>query len=310
MAREYGSHPAAQAFVTTMVERHGFERGALERLFAAARYQDAIVKAMDRPAERVKPWHEYRAIFLTEKRIRDGVDFWRANREVLARAEQDYGVDPAVVVAIIGVETFYGRVMGGFRVLDALATLAFDYPKRSQFFSRELEQYLLLAREQGIDPLALKGSYAGAMGYGQFIPSSYRSYAIDYNGDRKADIWNNPTDAIGSVANYFARHGWQRGGPVAVPALAAGSHDPAVVNVLAKPVLTPAELAAMGFRPQGPGIDAAGLPLQLEGIEGAEYWLAYENFYVITRYNHSHRYAMAVFQLARELSRRMADAQG
>jgi len=210
-AREYGGHPAMQAFVATMVARHGFERAALERLFDQARYQETIVAAMDRPAERVKPWYEYRAIFLTEKRIRDGVDFWRANQETLARAQRDYGVDPAIVVAIIGVETFYGRNMGSFRVLDALATLAFDYPKRSEFFARELEQYLLLTREQQLDPLDLKGSYAGAMGYGQFIPSSYRAYAVDYNGDRKADIWNDPTDAIGSVANYFNKHGWRKG---------------------------------------------------------------------------------------------------
>ena len=309
-AREYGGHPAMQAFVATMVERHGFERAALERLFDQARYQETIVAAMDRPAERVKPWYEYRAIFLTEKRIRDGVDFWRANRETLARVQRDYGVDPAIVVAIIGVETFYGRNMGSFRVLDALATLAFDYPKRSEFFARELEQYLLLTREQQLDPLGLKGSYAGAMGYGQFIPSSYRAYAVDYNGDRKADIWNDPTDAIGSVANYFARHGWRPGGPVAVPAQFSGTPDPAAVNVLARPVLTPAELAAKGFRPLGPAAEAAALPLQLEGVTGAEYWLAYENFYVITRYNHSHRYAMAVYQLASELSRRMVDAQG
>lgn len=309
-AREYGDHPAAQAFVSSMVERHGFERGALEQLFAAARYQDAIVKAMDRPAERVKPWYEYRAIFLTERRIREGVDFWRANREVLGRAQRDYGVDPAIVVAIIGVETFYGRNMGSFRVLDALATLAFDYPKRSEFFARELEQYLLLAREQDLDPLGLKGSYAGAMGYGQFIPSSYRAYAVDYNDDHKADIWRDPVDAIGSVANYFARHGWRPGGPVAVPAQASGTPDPALVNVLARPVLTPAELAAMGWRPVGPVTEAAALPLQLEGAEGMEYWLGYENFYVITRYNRSHRYAMAVYQLASELAQRMADAQG
>ena len=309
-AREYGDHPAARTFVSAMVERHGFDRGALEQLFATARYQDAIVAAMDRPAERVKPWYEYRAIFVTERRIREGVDFWRANREVLERAQRDYGVDPAIVVAIIGVETFYGRNMGSFRVLDALATLAFDYPKRSAFFARELEQYLLLAREQNLDPTGLKGSYAGAMGFGQFIPSSYRSYAVDYNGDRKADIWNDPVDAIGSVANYFARHGWQPGGPVAVPAQASGTPDPARLNVLARPVLTPAELAAMGLRPVDQVAEAAAMPLQLDGVDGNEYWLGYENFYVITRYNHSHRYAMAVYQLAGELARRMADAQG
>lgn len=307
-ARAYGSHPAAVAFIATMVDEYGFERDALQKLFAEARYQDSIIRAMERPAERVKPWHEYRQIFLTERRIRDGEKFWREHAATLERAQRDYGVDPAIVVAIIGVETFYGRVTGSFRVLDALATLAFDYPKRSEFFARELEQYLLLTREQRVDPLSLKGSYAGAMGYGQFIPSSYRAYAVDYNDDGNADIWADPVDAIGSVANYFARHGWQAGAPVVVPAAAREDHDREAVNVLARPSLSPAELAARGFRPlSDPAPQAPALPLQLEGSEGAEYWLAYDNFYVITRYNRSHRYAMAVYQLSQALAARMTE---
>ncbi len=307
-AREYGSHPAAQRFVSAMVETHGFDREALQGLFAQASYQDSIVRAMDRPAERVKPWHEYREIFVTERRIRDGEKFWREHAATLARAQRDYGVDPAVVVAIIGVETFYGRITGGFRVIDALTTLAFDYPKRSDFFTRELEHYLLLTREQGLDPLSLKGSYAGAMGYGQFIPSSYRAYAVDYDGDATADIWTNPVDAIGSVANYFARHGWLDGAPVVLPAVAAEHHDRDVINVLAKPSLSPQQLAALGFQPASPPApDAPAFPLRLEGADGDEYWLAYGNFYVITRYNRSHRYAMAVHQLSQALAARMAE---
>ncbi|MAS41217.1 MAG: lytic murein transglycosylase B [Porticoccaceae bacterium] len=306
--REYGSHPAAVAFIATMVEEYGFERDALRELFSEARYQDSIIRAMERPAERVKPWHEYRQIFLTERRIRDGERFWRDHAATLERAQHDYGVDPAIVVAIIGVETFYGRITGSFRVLDALATLAFDYPKRGEFFARELEQYLLLTREQGVDPLSLKGSYAGAMGYGQFIPSSYRAYAVDFNGDGNADIWADPVDAIGSVANYFARHGWRAGAPVVVPAAASEDHDREAVNVLARPTLSPAELAARGFRPlSDPAPEAPAFPLELEGSDGVEYWLAYDNFYVITRYNRSHRYAMAVYQLSRALVDRMAE---
>jgi membrane-bound lytic murein transglycosylase B len=218
------------------------------------------------------------------------------------------------VVAIIGVESSYGRITGNFRVLDALSTLAFDYPKRSDFFIRELEQFLLLAREQRRDPAEIRGSYAGAMGYGQFMPSSYRSYAIDYNGDGETDIWNNPVDAIGSVANYFARHGWRADGLVAVPAVARADHDRSQINVLVKPVLKLEQLAALGFAPATslvaePATEAA-FPLELDGAQGAEFWLAYDNFYVITRYNHSHRYAMAVYQLSREVAARMADVPG
>jgi membrane-bound lytic murein transglycosylase B len=291
-----------------MVDEHGFERGALQGLFSEARYQESIIQAMERPAERVKPWHEYRQIFVTERRIRDGQKFWRDHAATLERAQRDYGVDPAIVVAIIGVETFYGRITGSFRVMDALTTLAFDYPKRSEFFASELAQYLLLTREQDVDPLSLKGSYAGAMGYGQFIPSSYRAYAVDYNDDGNADIWTDPVDAIGSVANYFARHGWQAGAPVVVPAAVSEDHDREMVNVLVRPSLSSAELAARGFRPLGdPAPDAPAFPLRLEGSDGEEYWLAYDNFYVITRYNRSHRYAMAVYQLSLELAKRMTE---
>lgn len=315
-AREYRGHPGVQAFVAAMVEKHGFDRDELTRLFAGAQYQQSIVDAMERPAEQVKPWYAYRAIFVTEKRIGDGVEFWRQHRETLERVRRDYGVDPAIVVAIIGVETSYGRITGNFRVLDALSTLAFDYPKRSEFFTRELEQFLLLSREQRRDATELRGSYAGAMGYGQFIPSSYRAYAIDYDGDGLADIWNNPVDAIGSVANYFARHGWHAEGLVAVPAVARVGYDRSQVNVLVKPVLKPEELAAMGFKPAitsvtvAPEHQAAAFPLELEGAEGVEFWLAYDNFYVITRYNRSHRYALAVYQLSREVAARMADVPG
>ncbi|MDX1734377.1 MAG: lytic murein transglycosylase B, partial [Halioglobus sp.] len=225
-AENYGDNAAALAVVDELVAQEGFERDALLAVFAQAQKKDSILEAISRPAERVKPWHEYRDIFLTDKREREGVDFYAQHRETLQRAEREMGVPAEIIVAIIGVETSYGRITGRYRVLDALSTLAFDYPRRSEFFTRELKHYLILARDQGMDPTQLKGSYAGAMGYGQFMPSSYRSYAIDYDADGVVDIWNNPVDAIGSVANYFMRHGWRGGEPVVFAAQArAGLPD-------------------------------------------------------------------------------------
>jgi membrane-bound lytic murein transglycosylase B len=221
---------------------------------------------------------------------------------VLARAEQAYGVPPEIVTAIIGVETWYGRYMGKYRVLDALATLAFDYPPRSRFFRSELAQYLLMTREQGLDPLALKGSYAGAMGYGQFISSSYRHYAVDFDDDGVANILNNPVDAIGSVANYFREHRWQRGEPVADQLdadLPAGS---ALLTKSLKPELEVADYRTAGLPvPESVSGDLPARALRLKAENEHELWLTYRNFYVITRYNHSHLYAMAVHQLAQAL---------
>jgi membrane-bound lytic murein transglycosylase B len=211
-----------------------------------------------------------------------------------------------MVVAIIGVETNYGRNMGSFQVIDALATLAFDYPPRSPFFRKELENYFLLTREQGKDPLQFKGSYAGAMGYGQFMPSSYRAYAVDFDGDGFIDIWNNTTDAIGSVANYFKRHGWQAGQPVAVRVRVADEFDSSSLNSINRPEASVAEWRKRGFAPIVSLDDAAqASALYLEGVHGDEYWLGLHNFYVITRYNRSHLYAMAAYQLSREIRTQM-----
>lgn len=298
----YGSHPKAKAFVDQMVKDHGFERQQVQHWLTEAQKKQSILDAIARPAEKTKPWKDYRKIFLTTSRTQKGVEFWLQNREALARAEQTYGVPAEVIVAIIGVETRYGHYTGRYRVIDALSTLAFDYPKRARFFRKELAQFLLLAREQQQNPLDLKGSYAGAMGYGQFMPSSFRAYAVDFDNDALADIWANPTDAIGSVANYFHRHGWQGGRPVVLRAQAQPDYDRGVVNHSLKPRETLLSLAQKGFQHSADiRADELATAMRLEGQQGEEFWLGLSNFYVITRYNHSHLYAMAVHQLSQEI---------
>ena len=225
---DYSGDPDVAEYVDGLVSSHGFGRDWLTRVFVGATKQESIIEAMSRPAEKVKPWHEYRKIFVTDQRIEAGIVFWQRHREAVAAATKQYGVAGEVVVAIIGVETFYGRYLGSHRVIDALATLAFDYPRRAQFFENELTEFLLLVREEGKDPFEPMGSYAGAMGFGQFIPSSYRAYAVDFDDDGRRDIWTNETDAIGSVANYFARHGWRGRGPAA---LQVGLADPTVAEL-------------------------------------------------------------------------------
>lgn len=310
-ADTYESNPAAQALVDELVREEGFDRASLERVFASAERQESILEAIARPAEKTKPWYEYRKIFLTKKREQKGLEFLAEHRETLARAEQTYGVPREIIVAIIGVETLYGKITGSYRVIDALSTLAFDYPKRSPFFTKELKNYLVLTRDQGFDPLALKGSYAGAMGYGQFMPSSYLSYAVDFDGDEVIDIWNNPVDAIGSVANYFSRHGWRQGEPV-VFAADASEDTSAELFVRTrkdlKPVRTVGEFIEAGVVPRedvDPEEMATAMKFELE--KGYEYWLGLHNFYVITRYNHSAMYAMSVYQLSQRLADRVSE---
>lgn len=307
--RHYADHARAREFADQMVRVHGFEAVDLQALLGEATYKQSIIDAMTRPAEKVKEWKDYRNIFVTEKRLRQGVEFWQAQRATLERAEAEFGVPPEVVVAVIGVETYYGRITGSYRVIDALSTLAFDYPQRSSFFTRELEHFLLLSREQGLNPINLKGSYAGAMGYGQFMPSSYRAYAVDYNDDGVADIWNDPVDAIGSVANYFSRHGWQTGGEVARRARIAGDYNSEHINKVVKPHLDLSALAEQGFTLVDGDLsaDTRAIPLKLQGNKGVEFWFGLHNFYVITRYNTSFRYAMAVNQLSEMLLERMAN---
>lgn len=292
---------AMRAFVEEMTDKHGFDRGGLRALLAGARFQEDIIRAISRPAE-AKPWHEYRGIFVNLARIEGGARFWRDNEGLLRRAEREFGVPPEMIVAIIGVETRYGGNTGKYRVLDALATLAFGYPPRASFFRKELEALLLLAREEGIDLAQVKGSYAGAMGLPQFIPSSYRAYAVDFDGDGRRDLLSSRADVIGSVANYFKEHGWRRGAPVTVPARASGGGLEPLVKAGMKPSLNIETLSAKGVvsdtvLPRG---TLASL-VRLEGRGGDEYWLGLNNFYVITRYNRSNLYAMAVFQLSREI---------
>lgn len=307
---DYSGNPQARAMIDDLVASENFDRAALEQVFAQAERKDKILEAISRPAEKIKPWYEYRAIFVTDQRESEGIDFFREHRAAFDRAEAELGVPREMILAIIGVETYYGRIAGSYRVLDALATLAFDYPRRSAFFTSELRNYLILTRDQGFDPTVLKGSYAGAMGYGQFMPSSYREYAIDFDGDGIADIWNNPVDAIGSVANYFKRHGWRPGEPV-VFAADSGPDVPNEVFVNSradlKPTRTVAQLRELGVTPRNEEVapDAMATAMKFELADGYEYWLGMHNFYVITRYNLSAMYAMSVYQLSQNLARRI-----
>ena len=305
-AGPYNETPESCEFVREMSERYGFEAERVSAILANAQRRDSILEAISRPAEKTLEWHEYRRIFMRDERIEQGVSFLRKHQEAFERAEREYGVPASIVAAIIGVETWYGTYKGKYRVLDALATLAFDYPPRSRFFRSELAQYLLMTREQGFDPMALTGSYAGAMGYGQFISSSYRHYALDFDGDDVADILTNPVDAIGSVANYFHAHRWQTGEPVAERVSDSLPKSSPLLTGELRPTLTVTDYQQAGIIPKMdvPG-DAKARVIRLVGDEGSELWLTYHNFYVITRYNHSHLYAMAVHQLAGALEERM-----
>lgn len=285
----------------------GVDRDWLDEALAEAEFRPGVLEAMAGAAERRLSWHEYRAIFLDAPRIANGVAFLDAHRAAFARAQDEYGVPPAVIAAIIGVETRYGKVTGRHRVLDSLATLGFHHPSRGRFFRGELAAFLEIAFTEQRDPASLTGSYAGAMGYPQFIPTSYRAYAVDFDDDGLRDLWTNPVDAIGSVANYFAEHGWQGGAPLYHDAEGPQTPPAGIAfNRAAKPPAVPvAELAAAGIEvPAALADDHRLLPVALEVGEGRwRYVLGEHNFYVITRYNHSHLYAMAVIELAEAIAR-------
>ena len=304
-AEDYVEREDVRAYLDSIASRHGFDRDWLTSVIADASHQESIIAAISRPAERALAWHEYRDIFVTERRIAGGGEFWSANQDALDAAAERYNVPPHIVVAIIGVETNYGGNTGSYRVLDALTTLGFDYPRRAEFFRGQLTEFLLLVREEGMDASALKGSYAGAMGLGQFIPSSYRTFAVDFDNDGTRDIWNNRTDAIGSVANYFAEHRW-KGAPVIAfrvdspPANAAELVDPEL-----KPTRTAGDLRGLGIAvPAEVSNDEPASLHRFEAADGVEYWVGLGDFYAITRYNHSRMYALAVFELAEAIRER------
>jgi membrane-bound lytic murein transglycosylase B len=300
----YAQRPEVRAFIDEMATERGFDAKALRRLFAQVQYQPKVIEAISRPVIAPPKWYEFAPRFLAPERIEAGVAFWREHEPALARADKEFGVPPEIIVAIIGVETYYGRYTGTYRVLDALTTLAFDYPRRAEFFRKELKQFLLFAREEHIPPLEPRGSYAGAMGLPQFMPSSIRAYALDYDFDGKIDLAADAEDAIGSVAYYLARHGWQRGQPLMSPALIDEDGRESVLQKLDAGVSERESLAqwesqsVAAFGLPGDGApDSAGL-LMLEEEGGPSYWLVFDNWFVITTYNRSRLYASAVVQLA------------
>jgi membrane-bound lytic murein transglycosylase B len=299
-AQTYADRADVKAFATEMVERHGFRQGELERVLGGARYLDSVVTLMTPGPATQRSWQAYRTNFLNPRRVEAGVAFWRRHAAVLDRAATVYGVPPEIIVAIIGVETEYGRNTGSFRVLDALATLAFDYPRRAEFFRGELEQFLLLARESRTDAASFRGSYAGAIGIPQFMPGSIRRYAVDFDGDGRLDLRASNADAIGSVANFLAEHGWLAGAEVAVPAEVTGERYRLLVDGGIETVYRAAELreADVAFD-EAIDADTPSVLIELESPDAAsEYRVGLQNFYVLTRYNRSSFYASAVRELA------------
>lgn len=307
MGGDFANNPNAQQFIDKMVNKHGFDRQQLQEILSQAKRLDSVLRLMDNqaPTTSVKPpsgpngaWLRYRKKFITPDNVQNGVVFWNQYEDALNRAWQVYGVPPEIIVGIIGVETRWGRVMGKTRILDALATLSFNYPRRAEYFSGELETFLLMARDEQDDPLNLKGSFAGAMGYGQFMPSSYKQYAVDFSGDGHINLWD-PVDAIGSVANYFKAHGWVKGDQVAVM---ANGQAPGLPNGF-KTKYSISQLAAASLTPQQPlGNHQQASLLRLDVGTGYQYWYGLPNFYTITRYNHSTHYAMAVWQLGQAVA--------
>lgn len=302
----YSDREEVRAFVDGLVTEHRFNRAELLGLFRRVETQEKVLEAVKRPAERVLTWSEYRPIFMTPDRIAGGVEFWRQNAELLQQAERDYGVPAEIIVAIVGVETRYGKQTGKYRVFDTLTTLGFEENHRQNFFRSELKHFLLLARDQRLDPLAVRGSYAGAMGMPQFISSSYREYAVDFNKDGRVDLWDSPADVIASVANYFRRWGWKQDAPVVMPAQVAGDVSEIAIGrgrKGLKPEKSYAVLQQAGVTAGQPlQADTEAVLIELETVEGLEYWLGLHNFYVITRYNGSAMYALATYQLGQEIA--------
>ncbi|MDF1639047.1 MULTISPECIES: lytic murein transglycosylase B [Alcanivorax] len=318
---DYLQRDLAKAMIRELVAEGGDE-ARIRQVLGSAQCQPKILESIARPAEKTHTWATYQKIFLQESRVQKAVEFSLEHADTLARAEQTYGVPREIILAIIGVETRYGQHMGTYRVVDALATLGFDYPPRASFFRKQLKALFELEQKAHIDADAITGSYAGAMGYGQFIPTSYQAYAVDFDNDGITDLVNNPVDAIGSVANYFHEHRWQPGQPVAARARVEGNGYQPLTKKGYKPSFTLDRAGQAGVTAiscQGSGVTSEycfDLPgdtrvalLDLEGLQGTEFWLATDNFYVITRYNHSRLYAMAVLQLSRDIAAALESPQ-
>jgi membrane-bound lytic murein transglycosylase B len=314
-AQDYRYDPAdvsmrREAFIERMVRSHDFDRGALTEILEASTIQQSALNAISRPAERVVPWFEYREIFLNDDRIEAGARFWIEHEALVTATSERFGVDPHMLLAILGIESLFGERMGSYRVVDALSTLAFAYPPRADFFASELEAFLQIYREEGASVLDALGSYAGAMGAGQFIPSSYRAYAVDADGDGRRDLWQNWDDILASIANYLARHGWQEGEPVAFGASLGQAPGMAPGNRLEL------DTTIGSLREQGYRFDASSSPdtdAMLVAVEGSAdetaYFIGLQNFYVITRYNRSVKYALAAYELGNAIERRFEELQ-
>ncbi|SFG01085.1 lytic murein transglycosylase B [Neptunomonas qingdaonensis] len=297
----YSQHPEAEKWLEKM-QAEAFSADYLRSILAHAEKKDSILNAMNRPAEKRLDWGGYRKLFVQPKRITRGVDFWNEHAETLQRAEQVYGVPAEIIVSIIGIETHYGRNVGSYRALDALATLGFDYPRRAEFFQEQLKDLLILARDENREVVDLKSSYAGAMGYGQFMPSSFLAYAVDFDRDGKRDLWSNPVDAIGSVANYFVQHGWQPQGETVIEVRLKGTVPEADLNTGERPKRLVSEWAAFGVKiDQSYPQEQAAVLLRMKDKEVESFWLGLNNYYVITRYNRSRLYAMAVYELSQAI---------
>jgi len=299
--RPFEDKSPIKEFIDEMVSEYKYDQAFLSDLFDKARLHQSILDAISRPAES-KPWYDYRKIFVTRERVRGGVLFWNEHEDIVKQVAEKYQISPEIVVAIVGVETRYGKHKGRYPVLDSLSTLAFAYPPRASFFRSELKHYLLMTREENLDPLEQKGSYAGAMGMPQFISSSFRSYAVDFDNDGQRDLWTNVADALGSVGNYFKRHGWVPGQPIAHKVEVHGIKYKELISDSLKPRYNQDELMLAGVTlPNNIPRDIKGSLIELDSGDGPEHWVVWQNFYVISRYNRSALYSMAVFQLSQEI---------
>lgn len=309
MALDPEEYPKLETFIDEMVEKHQYDREQLLYWFERTELKQSIIDAINAPGE-AKPWHQYRDNFITPRNIRRGLRFWEKNREALERAKKKYGIPPEIILGVIGVETQYGINKGRYRTIDALTTLTLLYPRRATLFRKELAQFFLLTKEMDLDPMRLKSSYAGAMGYPQFLPSSYRSYAVDFDGDDERDLIDNPTDAIGSVANYFKVHGWKKNEPIVDDTYVKGKLHNWFNHMEYKPTMPVGDFVDYGVSPRNyMDMDRPASLHRFRQKNGIIYRFGFHNFYVITRYNNSRNYAMAVYELGAKLKKRFKELQ-